>query len=88
MSDLKLKSNHNEEKFYSINKWALKLWKVVLLAKDANIPREIAKRIICKVNNDDDFIDDVYIKDEEKHMLKNNSVNGLIIGYMVMRTAI
>lgn len=70
LSDLKLKSNHNEEKFYSINKWALKLWKVVLLAKDANIPREIAKRIICKVNNDDDFIDDVYIKDEEKHMLK------------------
>lgn len=43
-------SQHSNDKFYHIHKWSYEIWRTVLYAKDYNLPRELAKKIIADVN--------------------------------------
>ncbi len=59
-----------ENGYKKINDWARKLWKASLMAKDYNLPREIARTLIQNVSAFNDGLDNVNISNQQVEELK------------------
>ncbi len=72
---LKDKDNENVEEFKNIHKTAYNLWVVVLLSNDYHTPREMAKKIIEKVNVRENHLSLLEITTTELSALKDQYSN-------------
>lgn len=75
ITELKEDKEHNSPKFETIHRWAFELWKAALLAKDYQIPREIARKMISLVSIARFEIDSMFITPRQTSELKNEFIS-------------